>query len=329
MDVFRRPGAALSAALQPIGDLKDKLLIAKLRHEIRNLPLEQIWARPEQTTESYLADFGLSPGMIDSFFRSFYGGIFLERELQTTSRMFEFTFKMFAEGNATLPARGMQEIPRQLSARLDPDSLRLQTPVHSLHPGSIRLASGKSLDAGTIVVATDAATAHRLVPELPPPPAWRPVTCLHFAAGTSPLHEPILALDGSGTGLVNNVCVPSDVSPDYAPAGSALVSVSVLGTSPRDSLEADVRNELRDWFGPAVDTWRHLRTDRIPHALPEQRPGHRQTGFRAADETVFVCGDHCTTASIEGAITSGLRTAEAVQAVLSSSPAGGSRRRSG
>ena len=49
--------------------------------------------------------------MIDLFFRSFYGGIFLGRGLRTSSRMFEFTFKMFSRGRATLPAKGMGEIP--------------------------------------------------------------------------------------------------------------------------------------------------------------------------------------------------------------------------
>ena len=66
-------------------------------------------------------------------------------------------------------------------------------------------------------------------------------------------------------------------------------------------------------FGPEVRGWRHLRTERIEHAPPEQPPvpGPLGTCFRQIDG-IFVCGDHLTSASIEGAIVSGLRTAAAV-----------------
>ena len=53
MDVFRCPGHALSSAFQPIGSLRDKLLVGKMR-------LQSLWPRssphPEDdlTTEEYL-----------------------------------------------------------------------------------------------------------------------------------------------------------------------------------------------------------------------------------------------------------------------------------
>ena len=40
-------------------------------------------------------------------------GIFLENELKTSSRMFEFVFKMFSEGDTAIPGRGMGMIPKQ------------------------------------------------------------------------------------------------------------------------------------------------------------------------------------------------------------------------
>lgn len=153
--------------------------------------------------------------MIDGFFRSFYGGIFLERDLRTSSRMFEFTFKMFSRGSATLPALGMGEIPRQLAARLPPGTVRLGKKVAAVRAGQVTLETGEQLTGDVVVVAADATTAANLLPGAADGVLrWRGMTYLYFAARQSPLGEAIIALNGSGgSGLVNNLCVPSDVAP--------------------------------------------------------------------------------------------------------------------
>ena len=139
--------------------------------------------------------------MIDGVFRSFYGGIFLERDLRTSSRLFEFTFKMFSQGSATLPARGMGEIPRQLGSRLPDGALRLGTRVTGIRADGITLESGEIVSGDAAVVATDAAAAARLVPGMTTSElTWRSVTCLYFASSRSPLREAIIALNGTGGG---------------------------------------------------------------------------------------------------------------------------------
>ena len=314
MDVFREPRYLMQSALAPIGSLADKLRVARLRWRLMRRTTEEIAGHEDMTTESYLRRAGFSPPMIDGFFRSFYGGIFLERELQTSSRMFEFTFKMFSQGSATLPSKGMGEIPRQLASRLPPGTIRLGALVTKIQPGRITLESGEEIHGDAVAVATDASTAAGLASTGGTAgPVWRSVTCLYFAAARSPLGESIIALNGTGSGLVNNVCVPSDLAPDYAPPGRALVSVSVLGTVDLADLESRVLAELEAWFGGAVCDWHHLRTYRIERALPRQAPG---TGFSGPgfgkEAGVYLCGDHLWSASIEGAILSGLRTAEAI-----------------
>lgn len=314
MDVFREPRHIIESALAPVGSFADKLRVARLRWRLMRLTTEEIAGHEDITTESYLQRAGFSPRMIDGFFRSFYGGIFLERELQTSSRMFEFTFKMFSQGSATLPAKGMGEIPRQLASRLPPGTIRLGAQVTQIQSGSVTLESGEQIQGDAVVVATDASAAEALVSAGgATDPVWRSVTCLYFAASRSPLDESIIALNGTGSGLVNNVCVPSDLAPDYAPPGQALVSVSVLGTVDSADLESRVLAELEAWFGSAVREWRHLRTYRIGRALPRQPPGTglNGPGFRK-EAGVYLCGDHLWSASIEGAIISGLRTADAI-----------------
>jgi len=314
MDVLREPRHLIGSALVPLGSFADKLRVARLKWRLMRLTTEEIAAHEDMTTESYLRRAGFSPPMIDGFFRSFYGGIFLERELQTSSRMFEFTFKMFSQGSATLPARGMGEIPRQLASRLSPGTIRLGARVKHIQPGSITLETGEQFRGDAVVVATDATAAAGLVSAGGiDGPVWRSVTCLYFDAARSPLGESIIALNGTDSGLVNNVCVPSDLAPTYAPPGRALVSVSVLGTVDSTDLESRVLAELEAWFGGAVREWRHLRTYRIERALPRQSPGTGFTGpgFRKV-AGVYLCGDHLWSASIEGSILSGLRTADAI-----------------
>jgi len=311
MDVFRCPQYALSTPFQPIGNLWDKLLVGKMR-----LGALMPWRNPLQedsSTEAYLRSYGFSENMIDGFFRAFYGGIFLERDLRTSSRMFEFTFRMFATGNATIPAKGMQEIPRQLEARLPPDVIRTSTTVDSLEANRVTLTDGDTIYANRVVVATDAESAARIVPGLHKDPVpWRSVTGLYYSAPRSPLKEAIIALNGEASGLVNNVCALSDVAPAYAPDDQALISVSVLGLHQGTQFEAAVLRELQQWFGEQVQLWKHLHTDRIRRALPEQSPDpdtEKKDAFQSLGG-VLICGDHCTSASIEGALTSGLRTAD-------------------
>jgi phytoene dehydrogenase-like protein len=229
--------------------------------------------------------------------------------------MFEFTFQMFSRGHATLPARGMAEIPVQLAAKLPPGSIHLSCPVRAVESDGVILESGMLLEADAVVVATDVHTMHRLLPRLEPTERpWRASTTVYFEAPHSPLQEPIVALNGESSGLINNVCVQSDVAPSYAPEGKALVAVSLLGTPSGDDLNTRIRTEARSWFGNGVDTWEHLRTYRIKHSLPEHPPGpttSSETGF-GKHHGIYVCGDHLTSPSIDGAVRSGRLAAEAV-----------------
>ena len=314
MDVFRRPASVWTSATAAIGGFIDKLRVGLMRSQILGSTLEQIANREDRKTESYLRGRGFSEAMIDSFFRSFYGGIFLESELRTSSRMFEFTFKMFGQGSATLPAKGMGEIPKQLAARLPPDSITLNQKVVSLDAHSVTLSSGEQIHGRAVVLATNAASVGSLLPDLKERmPKWRSVTNLYFYAPSSPINESIICLNGSGEGVVNNVCTLTDASPDYSPDERALISVSVLGLHTEEGLPAKVQQELMGWFGECVAQWCHLRTDLIPEALPEQTPKAQKykLGF-IQQKGIYVCGDHITSASIEGAVISGKRAAEAI-----------------
>lgn len=313
-DPLRRPGQALAHLFGPPGTFGDKLRVLELRQAALSGELEDLWRRPQRASLRYLEEVGFTEEMVEAFLRPLFAGIFLERELATSSRFLEFVFRMFATGDTVVPERGMGAIPEQLASRLPAGVLRMRAPVGDVWGHRVRLADGELIEAKAVVVATDPSSAVGLLPGMLAPRMNR-VTCLYFAAPEPPVEGPWLLLNGEGRGLVNNVAVMSEVSPAYAPAGQALVSVSVLGLPlAGEALDVRVRAELAQWFGPAVDTWRHLRTYSLSAALPAQPPQALEPAHRTVrlSPGLYVCGDHRDNASIDGALGSGRRAAEAV-----------------
>jgi Flavin containing amine oxidoreductase len=279
--------------------------------------LDELFHQPETTTLSMLQTAGFSDAMIDRFFRPFLGGIFLDSDLQTSSRMFDFVFRMFSLGSASLPAEGMQAIPEQLAVDLPSGSVRLGTRAVSVEPGLVRLDSGEELQATSVVVATEGPVASQLLGVEDVNVAAQGVTCLYFSALHSPVETPLIVLDGDGKGPINNLCVPTVVAPSYASDQRSLVSATVLGiSSDVDGLANVVRAQLVEWYGAAALDWKHLRTYAIPYALPRQAPPALSVPQREVriQPGVYVCGDHRDNASINGALVSGRRAAEAVLA---------------
>ena len=97
--------------------------------------------------------------------------------------------------------------------------------------------------------------------------------------------------------------------------GSGVAASAIGPQAERPDLLAAVREQLSDWFGEEwVDGWRHLETKRIDHALPDFQPGRFEPGGRSPklDSGLFVCGDYRESPSIQGALVSGRKAAEAV-----------------
>lgn len=315
-DPFREPVDACKSLFNGVGTLADKVRVARFRRRALAGSLEDLFRRPEMTTAEALRRMGFSRSMIDGFFRPFFGGIFLDRDLATSSRQMEFVFRMFACGDTAVPAEGMQAIPEQIAAKLPEGSVRLRTGVQSIEKGALVLSSGEWRTARAVVVAADPWRAASLAGEGYEPPAFRSTACLYFSADESPVDEPILVLDGEGKGPVNNLVEMSAVAPSYAPPRTALLAASVVDPAAvgDPELEHHVRQQLEGWFGPEVRTWEHLRTDRIRQALPDQRPPaladpHKPVRLR---DGLFLANDQRENGSIQGAMVAGRRAAEAV-----------------
>ena len=315
-DPRRHPWDAPRTLLAPIGSPADKLRVLRLRRTLTQQSIPQVLEREERTTlDALRTRWGFSSSMINRFFRPFFGGIFFDRTLRASSRMFEFVFKMFAEGRTVLPAGGMEQIPRQMRQHLPDDAVRGNARVETIDEQTVTLDGGETLAAPRIVIATEAPEANRLVGDVTPTEG-RATVCIYYAAPRSPLDDPFLVLNGEGVGPINNLAVPSDVAPGYAPDDRALVSVVVVGSPPESgaALEQAVREQLIDWFGLAAGGWTHLQTQPLSYALPEQAPPFLTPPEKSVRRRpgLYVCGDHRRTASLNGALASGRAAADAV-----------------
>ena len=311
-DPLRLPRYAWETLTSNVGNLLDKARVGLMQLQATRRSLDDIMHAPEKSTIEELNEWGFSDRMIDRFFRPWLGGIFLERDLATSSRMMNFVFRMMATGKTVLPAAGIQSIPEQLASRLRTGTLSLDCGVAAVAPDRLKLEDGRTIWARAVILATQAPETARLLGRKRLDVGSRSVTCVYFGAHQSPVDGAWLVLNGDGNGAVNNLHVASEVSASYAPLGSSLISATVLGNpviSDRELVSA-VRGQLRGWFGTVANRWTHLRTYRIRHAQPLQLTGFRDRAKRApVRDGVFLAGDHLDTASINGALKSGRRTA--------------------
>ncbi|WP_266367389.1 NAD(P)/FAD-dependent oxidoreductase [Tellurirhabdus rosea] len=309
---LQEPTGIFPTLFSPVGTFADKLRVVELMGRVSGIPTYDLFRQQATSTQSFLEDFGYSDRIINLFFRPFFGGVFLEDSLRTSSNFFEFCFKTFYSGDAAVPALGMQAIPDQLAARLDASQIRLNTPVEAIEGQTLRLANGETIQADTIVLAVDAHAAQRLL-GTPTEPRFNKTTCTYFAAPASPKPEKLLMLNPHRQAAVHNVAIMSDVARDYAPAGQTLISVSTQGLDAvnQEGLTERIRRELTDWFGEEVKAWRWLRTYHLPEALPQYNADARPAPLKLA-ENLYQCGDQTSYPSLNAAMQTGREVAQQI-----------------
>jgi len=309
-DPFRAPRAlpaTLWAALRGRGVTPaDLLRLGLLRRDLRSIHPARLLSRPETATIDRLSARGFSTTAIETFFGPLVGGIQLDPTLTTSSRMFDVILRMLLDDNAGVPATGMSAVSDALAAPIM-DKVRLDEPVVSVSPHKVSTRDGE-YRGDAIVIATDGPAAARLIGI--DDPGSRPAAAVHFAAPRAPSPTRSIVLDHRGP--ARNVAIMSNVAPSYAPSGHTLVTAAVPGVADTTRVDTEVQSQLARWWGPEVMTWDVLRVDVIPHGQPIQAPVFSPKKPVRLDDGLFVCGDHRDTGSIQGAMYSGRRCAEAV-----------------
>lgn len=309
VDPRRRPATVLGSVTVPIGSLREKAALAAFSLRAGYAPVDRLLAAPEHSAESALRRAGVGETALERFFRPFLAGVLLEEGLATSSHYLDLLWRSFVRGSTGLPAGGMQAVGRQLADRLPPERLHLDTPVHTVAPGSVGIDGG-TLPAEVVVVATDPASAERLLPGLGAAAPRQVTTHLHVLP-SSPWSMPLIVLGQPGSRLVNSAVV-SDAQPAYSPDDRALVASSTL----LPTSERDIRAEIAAAHGVSPADLAHLTSVTVEGAQPAALPPLQLRRPVDLGHGLFVCGDHRDTPSIQGAMASGARAARAVLRAL-------------
>ena len=315
-DPRSRPSWAPDALSRRSGSLAGKLRFAAYAWRASRTPARRLATSVDFSAEVALRSAGIDDAFLETVLRPFLAGVFLEDRLETSRRFLDLILTSFVSGTPSVPAAGMQAIPDQLHASLPPGTVRLHTPVRSIAGGMVRTDDAEIV-ARAVIVATDPPTAAELLPGLHVPPG-RAVTTWYFVADGDPARltdgDPVLVVDRSGPVL--STVVLTHAAPSYATGGRILVSASALGLHADDASQARARGHLSRLYGVGTDAWTHVATYPIPYALPAMLPPLDTRQRVACGEWLFVAGDHRDTASIQGAMVSGRRAADAAHAAL-------------
>lgn len=314
-DPLRDSSKLLDMAFSRVGTLKDKLKMWGLTRKLQQMSSDKVFEGKEMTTLAYLKEVGFSDKIIRHFFQPFFGGVFLERKLDTPAGMFRYVFRYFSMGSASLPANGMRALPLQLASKLKRTEIRLKTPVAGLsQEGVIALKSGDALRAKKVIVACD---PKRILPQMDQGLRYRHTVTMYFSGNASlKSMRHTIGLDARKKSPINNYCRLDEVQATYAPSGKSLWCVTLREEDQSSHLQ--VAEALASLIRCAPSDLAHLKTYRISKALPVVNAPRNDI---PAEQTqlgshIYLAGDYLLNGSIDAALRSGARAAEAVTETL-------------
>ena len=303
-DPTRDLGALLPTVFANIGSVADKFRILLLNQRLKRKTIEEIFDSAEFTTLEYLEGLGFSKKIIDRFFRPFFAGIFLEPSLRTSSRMFEFVYKMFGEGYATIPANGIGALSEQLKSKLTRTEIRLQTTVNRVTNEDIYLDSGEVLPHSGVIITGDASALVQNINDQQV--RWKSCLNLYFEVDKTSIPAHTIALIADAGKRANNLYAFTDTK------GREIVSVTCLEYDglPSDQIQKEVEEELRQYCG--VSQLKHITTFDIPQALPDLQNLKTTSSPSESQLTdqIFLAGDVLFNGSLNAAMESGRLAAE-------------------
>ena len=292
-----------------VGCFSDKLRILQLNHILKRKTLSEIFSESELSTSLYLKQFGFSNDIIRDFFTPFFGGIFLESKLETSSRMFEFVYKMFGEGHAALPKAGMEAIPKQLYENLQNTDFMFNKEVVSIKENEITLADRTKLESQVTILAADASGL--VVREKHKPMTWKSCQTLYFETNKRVIGDELIGLIPTQGTLINNIFYHTSVK-TMSNINKELLSVTVIENHSLsdEMLVSRVKAELQEYCGIMFPKFIKLYS--IPKALPNLQSVRHDLNI--ADTScpvpgVFLAGDSLLNGSLNAAMMSGERAA--------------------
>jgi glycine/D-amino acid oxidase-like deaminating enzyme len=310
----RRLPRLLPATLRsPVGSLRERVAFVRWALSCL-LPVRRLLAAPDLRLADALDRAGISGELRTAVLDPFLAGVLADWEGTTSATFVRLLMRSFLLGSPAVPSTGISRLPELLAASLPAGTVRLDQRVIDVGAEHVRTAD-EEIRAEAVVVAT----APRAASELTgiPVPSTKPLTTFWHTAPRAPTTTKLLHLDGARRGPLVNSAVLTNVAPGYAPPGRVLIASSTVSADGSAAAELAVRRQAGMVYGIDTSDWELVSCQVIAEALPHQPPPLvlRQPARLAGG--VFIAGDHRDTASIQGALVSGRRAADAVTGGLS------------
>lgn len=313
-DPARNPWRILPMALEKRIRLMDKIRVLFLKRRVNKSESEHFFTDNQVSACELLKEMGFSESFLHLFFEPFYAGISLRSGLRVDSAFFQFVFKMFSNGDAAIPSKGMGELGNQLAKAIPPERIQYNSNVLNASGNQVSLDNGDVIECDRCILAAPTYSS-----------LWKPYAVknanfiktyvFYFSADSSILEEKKLHLFPGSQTMANNLVNLSAIAPSYAPEGKSLLSVQV--NAQKDDFPTELqrpaealRLELQQYY-PSAKEWEFLSAYEIKEALPLHRKSQWPTAKeQVIAENLFAAGDSFGFASLQSALHSGKLAAQ-------------------
>ena len=305
-DPLRDPKQLFVSLLSSLSSFKDKLRVLSLIFDLSNYDIQKDRSE-DMTTIDFLKKRKFSEKFIELFFNPFFAGIFLEKDLITSSKFFKYVFSNFSKGLACIPQNGMQTIPDLIAKNINLDRVLFNQSLEKIEDGkALIFNNGLSLQASNIVLTGGSHEKIGLESV-----EYNSVENLYFISDIDIKNGKYIHLFPKDS-IINNIAILNKISEYYCKSNN-LLSVSIIGHNSKDKLDiALIKKRLSNYFGGNESNYDYVKNFSIKNATIMQRNNFFESNSQLAPKGFIIAGDHSFYGSIEGAVLSGMKASEKV-----------------
>ena len=305
-DPLRDPKQLFVSLFSSLSSFKDKLRVLSLIFDLSNYDIQKDKSE-DMTTIDFLKKRKFSEKFIELFFNPFFAGIFLEKDLKTSSKFFKYVFSNFSKGLACIPQNGMQTIPDLIAKNINSDRILFNQSLEKIEDGkALIFNNGLSLQASNIVLTGGSHEKIGLNPV-----RYNSVENLYFVSDIDIKNGKYIHLFPKDS-IINNIAVLNKISKHYCKSNN-LLSISIIGHNSKDKLDiAMIKKRLSNYFGGNESNYDYVKNFSIKNATIMQRNNFFQSKSYPTPKGFIIAGDHSFYGSIEGAVLSGIKASEKV-----------------
>ena len=305
-DPLRDPKKLFTSLFSSISTLKDKIKVLSLIAQLSNYDIQSDNTADMQTID-FLKKKNFSDKIIELFFAPFFSGIFLEKDLRTSSKFFKYVFSNFSKGLACLPSEGMQKIPDLIFKNISSDRLLLNQSLEKIEDNGLLTFNNGQIIKGNNIVLTGGSHKKIGLNEV----SYNSVKNIYFESDIKIDNGKYIHLFPKDS-TINNVAVLNQISHIYSKSNS-LLSISVIGHDLKDKLDIkQLRKRLANYFGGNDSNYELVKSFDIKNATIKQEANFFDSNTFSPLKGFIVAGDHSVYGSIEGAVLSGISASKKI-----------------